>query len=189
MIANRRLFSVLALMMLAEPVCSSFAQEAMTPQEFCAGLPPLAQENCNAAGELLSAPPTEEHLTVFLRASDGALSVEYRFSGEGASDDHSVECSAENVITLPAGEVVRLLFTSSDAIYSFDVPGYAGPVDLVPGRVNELLVKSPSQPGEIDGTLQTDSEDTKRAVRLRFVADKQAFNPQDGRRVATGCPR
>jgi cytochrome c oxidase subunit 2 len=51
-----------------------------------------------------------------------------------------------NELRLPVGRPVRIGLQSADVIHSFWVPALGGKVDLVPGRVNQLLV-TPTQPG------------------------------------------
>ena len=51
-----------------------------------------------------------------------------------------------NEIYLPVGESVELLLSSADVIHSFWVPRLAGKQDLIPGRVNRLVVEA-DEPG------------------------------------------
>ena len=62
-------------------------------------------------------------------------------------DDRSPSSfTTANEIYLPAGEPVELLLTSSDVIHSFWLPRLAGKQDLIPGRVNRLVVEA-EEPG------------------------------------------
>ena len=47
-----------------------------------------------------------------------------------------------NEIHLPVGKNVRLQLESADVIHSFWVPSLAGKQDLVPGRLNELVIRA-----------------------------------------------
>ncbi|MEO3998596.1 hypothetical protein [Mesorhizobium sp. CAU 1732] len=168
----------LALTTLIGP---ALAEEVMTPQEFCAELFASAKADCLAAAELLTAPsgmPPIGALSVFVRADDGALSVEYRLDREYPAEDVSVECGPGDAIVLPAGAAVRLLFTSVDAIYTFEAPNYVEPIDLVPGRVNERLIETPAEAGEANGMLRADRDGAKTTVELRFITSTEAFDPQ-----------
>lgn len=49
-------------------------------------------------------------------------------------------------LRMPAGVPVRLRLTSADVIHSFWAPRLAGKMDLIPGRVNELVIEA-SRPG------------------------------------------
>jgi cytochrome c oxidase subunit 2 len=55
-----------------------------------------------------------------------------------------------NELRLPAGQPVELLLRSGDVIHSFWVPALAGKVDMIPGRVNRLVLQA-SQPGVYRG--------------------------------------
>lgn len=51
-----------------------------------------------------------------------------------------------NELRLPAGRPVQIGLSSTDLIHSFWVPALGGKMDLVPGRVNRLVV-TPQHPG------------------------------------------
>ncbi|HEX2824836.1 MAG TPA: cytochrome c oxidase subunit II [Burkholderiales bacterium] len=55
-----------------------------------------------------------------------------------------------NELHLPANRRVKLLLETSDVIHSFWVPSLAGKVDMIPGRVNHLVVEA-SRPGVYRG--------------------------------------
>lgn len=55
-----------------------------------------------------------------------------------------------NEIHVPAGEPVELVLRSDDVIHSLWVPELAGKVDLVPGRVNRLVIEA-DEPGVYRG--------------------------------------
>ena len=52
------------------------------------------------------------------------------------------EVTLANELHLPVGRPVWLGLTSRDVIHSFWVPALAGKIDMVPGRVNHLLVEA-----------------------------------------------
>jgi len=47
-----------------------------------------------------------------------------------------------NELRVPAGEPVELLLRASDVIHSFWVPNVAGKTDMIPGRVNRMVVQA-----------------------------------------------
>lgn len=51
-----------------------------------------------------------------------------------------------NEIALPVGREVRIAMTAADVIHSFWMPNFAGKLDMIPGRVNELAF-TPEKPG------------------------------------------
>ena len=51
-----------------------------------------------------------------------------------------------NELRLPAGQPVELLLSSTDVIHSFWVPSLAGKMDMIPGRVNRLVLEA-DEPG------------------------------------------
>lgn len=51
-----------------------------------------------------------------------------------------------NEVRLPAGQPVEFLLTSTDVIHSFWVPSLAGKMDMIPGRVNHLVLEA-DEPG------------------------------------------
>lgn len=55
-----------------------------------------------------------------------------------------------NEIRLPVGRTVAFELRSPDVIHSFWVPGLAGKVDTIPGRVNELVVRA-TEAGDFRG--------------------------------------
>ena len=70
--------------------------------------------------------------------------IEYAGNGPAQS------FTTANEIYLPVGEPVELLLNSSDVIHSFWVPRLAGKQDLIPGRVNRLVVEA-EEPGTFRG--------------------------------------
>lgn len=55
-----------------------------------------------------------------------------------------------NEIQIPVGKNVRLQLESADVIHSFWVPSLAGKLDLIPGRLNELIIRA-DRPGVYRG--------------------------------------
>lgn len=51
-----------------------------------------------------------------------------------------------NELRLPAGEPVELLLNANDVIHSFWVPNLAGKTDMIPGRVNRMVIQA-DRPG------------------------------------------
>jgi cytochrome c oxidase subunit II len=57
-------------------------------------------------------------------------------------DGSTASITTANEIYLPVGEPVELLLSSDDVIHSFWVPRLAGKQDLIPGRVNRVVVEA-----------------------------------------------
>ncbi|MER0237629.1 hypothetical protein [Fulvimarina sp. MAC8] len=156
----------------------------MTPQEFCASFPSTARAECEAAGELLieprpqSAQASEETLTVSITADDGMLSLEYRGPRVDGMVDQLAECARRDVIELPTGTVVRLLFTSADTLYGLSFPDIVNSADLVPGRINERRIETPAEAAVVDGELQRHGDTVGHSVRLRFVERTDNLHPR-----------
>jgi cytochrome c oxidase subunit II len=55
-----------------------------------------------------------------------------------------------NELRLPAGEPVELLLHSNDVIHSFWIPNVAGKTDMIPGRVNRMVIRA-DRPGVYRG--------------------------------------
>ena len=64
------------------------------------------------------------------------------------NDGERVETA--NEIRLPVGRTVKFVLASPDVIHSFWIPGLAGKVDMIPGRVNDLVVRA-TKPGVFRG--------------------------------------
>jgi len=58
--------------------------------------------------------------------------------------------TTDNVVVLPAGQVIRVQVTSSDVIHSWAMPSAGVKTDAVPGRLNELWIQV-DQPGTYYG--------------------------------------
>lgn len=54
--------------------------------------------------------------------------------------------AAANEIVMPVGERVEFALSSPDVIHSFWIPSLGGKVDMIPGRVNRLVLKA-EKPG------------------------------------------
>ena len=83
-------------------------------------------------------------LTVRIEGRQWWWKVEYL--GDGSAP----RFTTANEIHLPVGEPVELLLSSADVIHSFWVPRLAGKQDLIPGRVNRLVVEA-EEPGVFRG--------------------------------------
>lgn len=55
-----------------------------------------------------------------------------------------------NEIRLPVGRTVALELAGGDVIHSFWIPGLAGKMDMIPGRINTLVVRA-TKPGRYRG--------------------------------------
>jgi cytochrome c oxidase subunit 2 len=62
--------------------------------------------------------------------------MSYRRAGGAAS------VSSANELRLPAGEPVELFLHANDVIHSFWVPNLAGKTDMIPGRVNRMVIQA-----------------------------------------------
>ena len=60
--------------------------------------------------------------------------------------DGSSPAASANELRLPVGEPVELLLRASDVIHSFWVPSLAGKTDMIPGRVNRMVIQA-DRPG------------------------------------------
>ena len=69
---------------------------------------------------------------------------------EYAGIDSTQSFTTANELRLPVGQPVELLLSSNDVIHSFWVPRLAGKQDLIPGRVNRLVVEA-EEPGVFRG--------------------------------------
>jgi len=65
------------------------------------------------------------------------------------ADGRSAVASA-NELRLPVGEPVELMLRANDVIHSFWVPRLAGKTDLIPGRVNRMVIQA-DRPGAYRG--------------------------------------
>jgi cytochrome c oxidase subunit II len=74
-----------------------------------------------------------------------------------------------NEIRIPAGRPVYLALTSADVIHSFWVPQLAGKMDMVPGRMQHLLI-SATQPGTYRGQCAEYCGEQHAKMALQVVA-------------------
>jgi cytochrome c oxidase subunit II len=56
--------------------------------------------------------------------------------------DGQVAVPSANELRLPIGEPVELLLRANDVIHSFWVPSLAGKTDMIPGRVNRMVIQA-----------------------------------------------
>ena len=91
----------------------------------------------------LDAPPPPGALVVAVTGRSWWWHVQYR-------DSDGRPVTTANELRLPAGRPVHLALMSDDVIHSFWVPALGGKMDLVPGRINRLVV-TPHTPGTYRG--------------------------------------
>ncbi len=75
--------------------------------------------------------------------------MSYRREDPARTSDPPLAISA-NELRLPAGEPVELRLHSNDVIHSFWVPNLAGKTDMIPGRVNRMVIEA-DRPGVFRG--------------------------------------
>jgi cytochrome c oxidase subunit II len=88
-----------------------------------------------AVGGTLASPREERGLSITVTGRQYWWQLQY------ARDGNAVAESA-NEIHIPAGMPVRLALVSADVIHSFWVPSLTGKMDLIPGRSNELWLRT-----------------------------------------------
>lgn len=87
---------------------------------------------------------------------DRAADLRIRVEGEqfwwrvGYQPGNAASFVTANEIRLPVGRTVVLELTATDVIHSLWIPGLAGKMDMIPGRVNRLVVKA-DKPGTYRG--------------------------------------
>jgi len=79
-------------------------------------------------------------LTVEITAHQWWWDVRY------TSADPSQTLRTSNELHLPAGVPVRVILKSADVIHSFWIPNLSGKQDLIPGRINDIVI-TPRQVG------------------------------------------
>ncbi|MDB5777807.1 MAG: cytochrome c oxidase, subunit [Polaromonas sp.] len=115
-------------------------------------------------------PPPPGALIVGITAHLWWWEVRYRDPATGQ------DITLANELRLPVGRPVWLGLSSPDVIHSFWVPALAGKVDMVPGRVNHLLVQA-RQPGVYRGQCAEYCGDQHARMALHVVATPPAeFN-------------
>jgi cytochrome c oxidase subunit II len=70
--------------------------------------------------------------------------IAYRPAGAGG------ELRSANEVRIPVGRPVVFELTAQDVIHSFWIPGLAGKMDMIPGRINRLVVRA-EKPGRFRG--------------------------------------
>jgi cytochrome c oxidase subunit 2 len=94
-----------------------------------------------AIGNALSVEAPSDAPVVQLTGRRWWWEVRYLRSARG-----DVVATAANELHLPAGRTVKLLLDSGDVIHSFWVPQLSGKVDMIPGRMNHLVLRA-ERPG------------------------------------------
>jgi cytochrome c oxidase subunit 2 len=97
-----------------------------------------------SVGHETRAETTADQLSIDVTGSFWWWEMSYRRAG-GASP-----VSSANELHLPVGEPVELLLRANDVIHSFWVPNLAGKTDMIPGRVNRMVIQA-DRPGVYRG--------------------------------------
>ncbi len=92
-------------------------------------------------------------------------------------DDGAVMVETANRLVLPKGEVAALELVTADVIHSFWVPALAGKLDMIPGRVNRLVL----QPERI-GTFRGQCAEFCGESHALMAFDVQVMEPPGFRR-------
>jgi cytochrome c oxidase subunit 2 len=93
---------------------------------------------------------------------------EFRYPGLGFA--------TANELHLPAGQTVAFHLNAPDVIHSFWIPQLGGKRDVVPHRVNQLVM-TPDTPGEYPGQCAEYCGESHANMRFRVVVhDKAAFD-------------
>lgn len=87
-------------------------------------------------GAEMRAPTGPGHLTVEVIGYQYWWEMSYRRAG-GLSP-----ATSANELRLPVGEPVELHLRAEDVIHSFWVPSLAGKTDMIPGRVNRMVIQA-----------------------------------------------
>lgn len=91
-------------------------------------------------GTEIRAPTTPDRLTVDVTGFVYWWEMSYRGGGGQPA------AISANELRLPAGEPVELFLRSGDVIHSFWIPSLAGKTDMIPGRVNRMVIQA-DRPG------------------------------------------
>lgn len=161
-----RFSSLIVAGLVSLPVHSHSAER--TPDEVCQRLSHVSQNECLAAAALLLRAQVDAgiDLTIRVEAAEGGLTYAYENAPAGGRD-----CTSTKVLVLPANKTVRLLMTSTDVVYSWRVPVLAIDSDLVPGRVNEVIIEPITSPVMPEGRLIDAGKGIETATAIRIVAD------------------
>ena len=95
--------------------------------------------DCISSGARALAAPLSAEGTVRIEVTGRQWWWDVRYWGPGAT---ATGVPLANELRLPAGRPVELLLRSGDVIHSFWVPSLAGKVDMIPGRVNRLVLRA-----------------------------------------------
>ncbi len=87
-------------------------------------------------GHETRASTSSDRLTIDITGHLYWWEMSYR-RGDGATG-----ITTANELRLPLGEPVELLLSSNDVIHSFWVPNLAGKTDMIPGRVNRMVIRA-----------------------------------------------
>jgi cytochrome c oxidase subunit II len=107
--------------------------------------------------------PPAGALLVSVKAHMWWWEVRYRDAVTGA------DILSANEIRIPAGRPVYLALSSADVIHSFWVPQLAGKMDMVPGRIQHLVVSAP-EPGTWRGQCAEFCGEQHARMALHVVA-------------------
>lgn len=111
--------------------------------------------------------PPAGALVIAVKAHMWWWEVQYRDPATGAA------IVTANEIHLPVGRPVYLALSSADVIHSFWVPQLAGKLDMLPGRLQHLLVSVP-QPGAWRGQCAEFCGEQHARMALQVVAQEPA---------------
>lgn len=88
-----------------------------------------------ATGTEIRMPATPDRITVDVTGYIYWWEMAYRRPG-------GEPAITANELRIPVGEPVELLLGSGDVIHSFWVPSLAGKTDMIPGRINRMVIRS-----------------------------------------------
>lgn len=77
--------------------------------------------------------------------------------------------TSANEIRLPVGERVEILAESPDVIHAFWIPSLGGKIDMIPGRVNRMVLQA-SEPGVFRGVCAEYCGDSHALMAFSAVA-------------------
>jgi heme/copper-type cytochrome/quinol oxidase subunit 2 len=170
----RRLCAVLSAIACLSLPPMALAEDAITPEEACEQFPQAARADCLAGAALLMDGSSEPDvaLTVRVVASAGKLNYQYELNvpNENGSADFQ-ECTTADMLTLPIGTRVRLLLTAQDGVYTWRIPPLDVGVDLVPGRINEVMLEPVANDTVIEGRLLDEQSGIESGTKIR-ITDK-----------------
>ena len=114
---------------------------------------------------------------------------QYWWRAEYLDPDGSVVLETANEIVIPKDAAVALELVTADVIHSFWVPALAGKVDMIPGRVNRLVLEA-RRTGTFRGQCAEFCGDSHALMALRVrVLDPPGYAAwQDRERRAAAVP-